>query len=878
MRYYVLILLFFILITLSAKVQASASVTIQTLTSSSSSNSSTCSLLNPNCQYPLQSTILLTATTSGKTPYVTFYYQQGGNTIILGTVSPSDSTGTTFIYSWTPPPALTGTFSVYAAASNGVALGSTSLYGPIDLVGDTTLFPNANLANNSIFGEGGSGSWLPGDNQMCSASWPYNGDLSAPNGMCEWTGTAAASPLSVTANSTVDSLDDVMHTFSDFVTFSNSILNSDAGTINTTFDNWYPFAAQWIAPACTGADQCSTDTSVLGDPLSLTPPACPNVSCNPGDNDGRLLSIYEPAGYPNISGWAYNNKKPAVDKLNDWNNAVTTWLNTSYTPSTATSSTAVWCVPLESAISGSAEDTYIQQNAPTSVWGDLPHVIACLNYNAGPTTAQQATSNYQNYLSCLNYLQSGACPTVISGTPCDAGVLGASSPVWDSSDPNRCNVFSKGSFANAVNNQINFGPVNNYKNCLSLVTNQCPASLANTVCDPSVLGRSLTSGYTGCADGSSCSGGKCSTSGAKCVVAYSGGAGSSSCNPVASVSDQYPYSKWLEDNITLFTDETPKFSLRSAFLTDIFTRAQTMQNITAQADIALHNFLKPCGSADCSDGGPAAQLIYRHTQVQNSTTALPKALPNAVVYGWVDSTLPNGQTLPGRPAGAGGYAHIVKVTAFSTGRNGKNGEGGVAIQSQMPWIYTWTSGTFGTKRNFELMSRDGAVFVSVKRWDEEHSSAVTFPNGNTLWQFLYHNPNALKNINIATPFSLFGAVGGCAINYGASGIFGFGLMAQTAQGLAASNIVPQDKTSLQYAFMLNDSGDGTVDTTNGASSSSCIQAADALLSTGTESHACAEYIASSNASKSSGTGDTDYSIKFVDCSTLYGSTLPDAEP
>jgi hypothetical protein len=274
------------------------------------------------------------------------------------------------------------------------------------------------------------------------------------------------------------------------------------------------------------------------------------------------------------------------------------------------------------------------------------------------------------------------------------------------------------------------------------------------------------------------------------------------------------------------------------FLTDIYARAQTMEKIFNQGTAALQSFLN----------GPAAQLIAA-SQTQPTAT-----LPNSVIYGWVDNTYPNGQK---------GYAHIVKVTAYSPGRNG-NGTFGL---SQLPYIKT-TSHIF--TRDYTLDNRDGPVYVSVKRWDEDHSNSTIFPNGRPLWQFMFHNPQGgVSTAGTGLPTVCKG------LN---SGTIGFGLEPGTVHGLtsAQAQISPTDLTALGNAFMLNDKGDGSAQVdpsaTSGSSYDACLAAANQLLANAPESHACVQYVASSPSSDSSsvqsGTsqfGDRDYSLKFYAC-------------
>jgi hypothetical protein len=129
----------------------------------------------------------------------------------------------------------------------------------------------------------------------------------------------------------------------------------------------------------------------------------------------------------------------------------------------------------------------------------------------------------------------------------------------------------------------------------------------------------------------------------------------------------------------------------------------------------------------------------------------------------------------------------------------------------------------------------------------------------------------------------------CINNYpNLSSPVGFGLAPETINGLnfiqypnAAS---PQDVAALGHAFMLDDNGNGQVDPNAGgiacsagstSAYCSCVSEVNTLLATGTESHACAEYIASSPASSpgdvqsgDSGPKDEDYSLKFVDCNSI----------
>ncbi len=654
----------------------------------------------------------------------------------------------------------------------------------IDMVGSPSFGPNPAL--DPSFAEGGSGSWLQGDSQMCSTAWPYNGaDSNLPDGTCEWSGNTAdplnpapptpPSPLTEPP-STLDSLDDTMHTLSDFVNFAKVFLSNDVGTLSSSFSTWYPQAATWIATPCTPIDS----ESFVGWQQCNTPGV---------QVPGRLLTIYAPPGYPNIDG--YDPATP-VDKLGDWNTLITNWLNTVYT------SNNTWCVPSEATLlngnGSTAEDTYINSNSINyngveGPWGDLPHVMACLNYNSNPPNGTSQNSSVYNYTQCQSALTSCNLPTSCDDlTQCGSG------------GPGRCSDNSP-----------------------------CSDSLSGTPCDPLILGRSLVAGP---------------------VPAYDGCAGK--------------YAAWVNDSLTLATDEAPKFALRSAFLTDIYTRAKIMPKIFQAGEKALSAFLAPCAGSNCSDGGPAAQLIWA-----NSHPSPTSSLPNSVIYGWVDN-------LPGGKGGCMdsignrvGCAHIVKVTAYSVGRGGSQG----GSQAVLPWIETSCTKKFlgiCIQRSYTLVARDGQVYASVKRWDENHGNSLLFPNGHPLWQFMFHNPKAGS---AGTGQDFMQACNGFTLPGG--GHIGFGLKSQTVAGLgcqgtpqcpSTSQMSPADVKVLGEAFMLNDRGDGSVDpSANSGGYKSCLSQANILLANAPESHVCAQYIASRDASRPSADTASDYSVKFVGC-------------
>jgi len=308
------------------------------------------------------------------------------------------------------------------------------------------------------------------------------------------------------------------------------------------------------------------------------------------------------------------------------------------------------------------------------------------------------------------------------------------------------------------------------------------STLVGTPCDPSILGRSLLPGpvptFTG-----------------NCDVNLPGSFGS-----------------WVNNSYTLSVNEAPKFALRYQFLKDIYTKAVNMQQLFKQGYDALYGFLKPCAGPNCSLGGAGAQLSWAASQPSPTTS-----FPNSVIYGWVDDTPPGGSGgCTDSNGNRAGCAHIVKVTIFSTGRNvgsllpnptppPSSGNS----ESVLPWIETTTnkSGFLGLSitRKYTLVNRDGWVYVSVIRWDEDHSKSVLFPNGERYGNSSIIILKAIWRRDLAFRKNVKGLW-----RY-----YWFWSDTQTIIGLTSSalpitqQMVAIDATALGNAFMLNDNMGGT---------------------------------------------------------------------
>ncbi len=769
-----------------------------------------------SCQSPAIITgtsAILTATVTGVSGIGQVAFYNGVNYIGASNI-PTTPGGNTYTFTWTNP--------VTSALITAKVFGTTGAFSPvgvntgvvIDMVGSSSVLtpPAPSPVHNPSFGEqsmvgNGQNTWVEGDNQFCSTNGaPYNGANTAyPDGSCEWMNQANINGVTNSGNPTLssgvettDALDETMHTLSDFTNFSRSLLNLGQGSLISTFSNWYPQAKTWIAPACPPtlcsirkfeAQQCTND-----------------ANCNEGGLNGRLLNLYN----PNVS--------PPTDIFNNWNaNVITPWLNNTYV------SPQAWCVPPSASfVSNNPEFMYINDpnNSGPGAWGDMPHVISCLNYNAALPSAGYGPA--YNYQQCLNALTNEASTCATFPPSCAPQLLGRTMDVKD------------------------------------LVSNAPPAFNAGNVksCDQTQPGS---------------------------------------------------FAQYVSNSAILATDEAPKFALRSSFLSDIYNRAKTMQSIFSSGHSALANFFKTCaGCGDgsscpvgggtckdgsecgvnatttCQDGGPVAQLQFAANQASPVVN-----LPNAVIYGWFDNRYPDGHP---------GYGHIVKATVYSPGRQGVGFAQAQFVNGILPWIKTWE--TFFL-RIYELSDRDGYVYVSVKRWDQDHSGTIRFPNHRKLWKFLFsvnnngvnfQATNGIPNVCLdKAPGYSVTVPGAVTQNYG------FGLLPETVAGLNTAMLpktgagagggegaVMDDQRTLASAFMLNDKGYGTlegqIDPAAKADQSdyrNCLIWANQALENGVESHACARYIASRSPNRvqslSSGNNDGDYSVVFVDCAPLFNS-------
>ena len=223
---------------------------------------------------------------------------------------------------------------------------------------------------------------------------------------------------------------------------------------------------------------------------------------------------------------------------------------------------------------------------------------------------------------------------------------------------------------------------------------------------------------------------------------------------------------------------------------------------------------------DGSPDGPACQLIHARRDYDNA----PKTgLPYQAIYAW------QGEPPLGR---AQGYWHIVKVDARIPGKcdNACNTSG----TDRQPWPRVKTRNTsWGLKRCYYLVHKEGMVKVRVTRFDEERDPALLmFPNGTPIWDFRMLHP-ARRNIveDVSTLFV-------------------------TCQSQMATDPVPDNWFSPTYeydfyggAFMLNEL---TVD------NQQCWNKVHNLLAKGVTTETCAQYYYHGGSRPGMG-------IKFVPC-------------
>ena len=133
--------------------------------------------------FTIGSQITLTATPTGCQSITQVSFYNGAN--LIGTVTQSPYT-----IQWNTTGLTAKTYSVTAGAS---FVNSTGSEATIDMVGDpqfaTQFYPSTGPAPNF----GSNSTWIPGDNEMCLTSWPYNGSsATVPDGTCQISGGSSS--------------------------------------------------------------------------------------------------------------------------------------------------------------------------------------------------------------------------------------------------------------------------------------------------------------------------------------------------------------------------------------------------------------------------------------------------------------------------------------------------------------------------------------------------------------------------------------------------------------------------------------------------------------------------------------------------------------
>ncbi len=204
--------------------------------------------------------------------------------------------------------------------------------------------------------------WRKGADQYCSTTWPYS---------C----TPICSDTDCGCTTNEDLLDDLVYGLKQFNMWGKSFLASDPAQLSQRIEEWYPEAASWVGPACTG----------LNDLVCYS-------GGGPDAGDGGVLYTYK-------------------KRLEKWETFVNGWLNKSYADGTA------WCVPPSSAGMAAPEIAAITAAGP---WGQLDSVLACYDYN------KDNAAKFGQCQTDLAAIAAGQCSVATcAGTfnPCDTVAL-----------------------------------------------------------------------------------------------------------------------------------------------------------------------------------------------------------------------------------------------------------------------------------------------------------------------------------------------------------------------------------------------------------------------------------------------------------------------
>jgi hypothetical protein len=652
--------------------------------------------------------------------------------------------------------------------------------------------------------------WKPGMNHYCSTDYPYN-DCKFP-GSCKagkFDGSFPTCGCMYSSDHTAwreDPVDYLVDGLTGFIAWSQKITNlyrDKKASTYTTFPDWYPGAASWIAPKCDPSWNCEVD--------SVTKPIqC--ESCNHQDSDGYLLI------------WR--------DQLANWIDLLDKWLYGSSAVEVAPANLGddkSWCLPTSQAALPKHElQSILVARAATPpkdrtgtkdlspVWGDLNDTIACLNFNQNNDTKfsqcySDCTSptppvNFADH--CLNLPRT----TTDLATKFDAEYINAqklqdclSSGCWNAS----FTIYPECQGLGALG-------VTQAINCTSFSPGNLFYDNVKAVRDDWFLNKSNV------------------------------------CKPVAPAT-----STEFQDKLKLSADAADiqvndpvnGFKARAKYLEDLRKEALNARSVFYEGYTKFNDFLEPCAGygtvgaklgEDCgeckvaSKGGsrPAANLMCAR---QNFTSQVAQ-LPNFAIYGWRS---PRSSALNIRPSAPGlGYWHIVRVEAFAPKRCyhycGINDF--PKVHTYIKWEFNFWLGSPDQFQCYKLENTDGYVIVRVTRFDEDHDTFAKFANGQLLWNFRFKNP------------SMTAPAGGTV-----------GLETICAPPTRYLNDVsPLTKNGIADAFMINTTPDKDPRkdiVSEKGNLGPCWNLVNALLNTGVQTTTCARYYLD----------DKHMSLRFTPC-------------
>lgn len=603
--------------------------------------------------------------------------------------------------------------------------------------------------------------WRPGSDEYCSTTYPYNNCINRVGNCVDgsFSGTLPSCGCEASGQPDIwhdDMQDNLVWGLKEFSVWAQDLLRTETSLLNREFAAWYPKAAFWIAPQCPAAAQC--DNSPQADPVTCR-------YCNNELNDGWLIVWRDMLG-----SW--------VDLIDDWLYRDTYEDDASFClPTAATAATSLLWIERSSMPSQQTATPIPQDrngvNMPP-IWGDLNDTVACLNFNLNNVTK---LTNCQT--TCRN------------------------NPTNYNANANAC--------LNLPRSVINI----HGGNAAYLTAQQLQDCLSSTCSDSLGVTLPVCVGLPGVATAPDC-------------VAFAPG------NPfyddvLAQRNNQFDLSDACEPSsptvTTAFQDnivvalvaanaQQPSLVARHAELSYLRDQAVTNRATFLSGYNNFVNFLRPCspglalgtGCNNCSNGGPAAQLICAAREFDPNANNTPGALSNFVIYGWQGKPPFAGRGPTGTDTNVG-YWHIIRVEAFAMTRCYRQ-----CGTLKLPWVKTWTSGGFfNRKRCYGLKETDGTTIARVTRYDEDRDSpGVRFENGQLIWKHRFTNPGVFS---VTTPGN---ALRTDCMHPGAYDV----------------GISPQTKVELDSAFMINKPGDVN---------SSCWNTVNALLDRGVQTSSCARY-------------------------------------